>query len=308
MKIIILFLGLIFCTLSNAQNHKVVSRSALNVRENPDKQSNIIGRVSSGDIVYVINKGSKWSQINYNNQTGLVSNKYILPLQSRSKRSAESYFQGLANLFYQGPLSYLPLLIFLAFILVLILRRIFINYDTTRISIGVIGLIATCTMELFYFIHYNVGIPWFCTPDTIGWLWTIINFLLYGFILSNQIRLCFEVIAELSKDNAFNLQIGIFSIPIAVILFIIFYIADIDMIAYILGGLMLAQVVQIIVNFKLIHPWTSALLVSFLFILNTVAIICSSIYFIVMLLFIFIAIMALSLFGSGLGGSRYVRV
>lgn len=125
--------------------------------------------------------------------------------------------------FYQGPLSYLPLLIFLAFILVLILRRIFINYDTTRISIGVIGLIATCTMELFYFIRYNVGIPWFCTPDTIGWLWTIINFLLYGFILSNQIRLCFEVIAELSKDNAFNLQIGIFSIPIAVIIYHLLY-------------------------------------------------------------------------------------
>lgn len=298
MKIILLFVGLIFCMILDAQNYKVVSRSALNVREAPGTQAGVIGKLSPGDTVYVKSVANQWAQLDYNNQTGYVSKKYILPLQFRTENSAEAYFQGMANLFKQGPLSYLPLLILLTFFLTLILRKIFVNYDAAATTIGFIGLTATCIMELFYFINYNVGIPWFCYPGNVKWIWIIINFLLYGFILLRQLRLGFEVIAELCQDSTFNLKTGVYSYPIAIILLIIFSIADIDMGAYIIAGLLLAQMIQIIINFYLIRPWGNALLVSFLFLLNSVAIICSSVYFIAMLIFVVLTILTLSFIGS----------
>ncbi len=41
--------------------------------------------------------------------------------------------------------------------------------------VGSLGLAAIGVMELIFFFGYNV-LPWFCFPDEVGWLWTVVNF------------------------------------------------------------------------------------------------------------------------------------
>ena len=52
--------------------------SYLNVRQSPNTESNIVGRLKKGDYATIIEKGEEWSKIVSGNVEGYVSNKYCV--------------------------------------------------------------------------------------------------------------------------------------------------------------------------------------------------------------------------------------
>ena len=60
----------------------------------------------------------------------------------------------------------------------------------------------TCLLEILYVS--SVDDPtWFCSPDRVGWIWTVINFFLFGGVIYNQILYLFDVMGDvLANGNA----------------------------------------------------------------------------------------------------------
>lgn len=164
--------------------------------------------------------------------------------------------------------------------------------------VGSLGLAAIGVMELIFFFGYN-GLPWFCFPDEVGWLWTVVNFFLYGFVLLNQLLLNLQVIREVCYESGYNLSVGVYSYVVAVILAIIFYLADVDMGGYLICGFLVAQGVQIVMNYFIIRNFWRASVVSILFLLGSVSLIASSVFFIGVVILLAIGLFILSIAGSG---------
>ena len=68
----------------------------------------------------------------------------------------------------------------------------------------------TCLFEILYVSSVDDA-TWFCSPDRVGWIWTIINFFIFGGIVYNQILYLFDVMGDvLANGNAeCNLKMGI---------------------------------------------------------------------------------------------------
>lgn len=63
---------------TNAGTSYIVSTSStLNIRSAPNKSSNIIGNLSNGDEVLVIDSNSEWATINYGSTIGYISKSYL---------------------------------------------------------------------------------------------------------------------------------------------------------------------------------------------------------------------------------------
>ena len=149
-----------------------------------------------------------------------------------------------------------------------------------------------------FFFGYN-GLLWFCFPDEVGWLWTVVNFFLYGFVLLNQLLLNLQVIREICYESGYNLSVGVYSYVVAVILAIIFYLADVDMGEYLICGFLVAQGVQIVMNYFIIRNFWRASIVSILFLLGSVSLVASSVFFIGVVILLAIGLFILSIAGSG---------
>ncbi len=72
---------------------------------------------------------------------------------------------------------------------------------------------------------------------------------------------------------------GVYSYVVAVILAIIFYLADVDMGVYLICGFLVARCVQIVMNYFIIRNFWRASIVSILFLLGSVSLIASSSFF-----------------------------
>lgn len=107
-------------------------------------------------------------------------------------------------------------IIILCLSVILFFMRIFKKKNEPRQGITYIIsntlFLTTCALEILYVISANDAI-WFCTPNSVGWLWTIINFLLFAGMIFNQIMYLFDVFEDVfANGNAgCNLKLGIYS-------------------------------------------------------------------------------------------------
>lgn len=67
---------------------------------------------------------------------------------------------------------------------------------------------------------------WFCTPDNVGWIGAIVGFITFGLIVYNQLLCFLDTMQDLRYNTGdFDMRIGIYSWPIAIIAGIIANIA-----------------------------------------------------------------------------------
>ncbi len=64
-----------------------VTTAELNIRDNPSKESNIVGTVKRGDRINVYEFYGKWAHTKY----GWISEKYLKPTRNNSHESAAIY-------------------------------------------------------------------------------------------------------------------------------------------------------------------------------------------------------------------------
>ena len=74
--------------------------------------------------------------------------------------------------------------------------------------------LSVCALEILFVITTELfGIPWFCDPNRVGWLWTVINFIIMGGVVFNQILYLFDVISDVFENGnaGCDLRWGLYS-------------------------------------------------------------------------------------------------
>lgn len=101
---------------------------------------------------------------------------------------------------------------------ILFFMRIIKDKDETRRGTSYIVsntlFLTVCALEIIFIIStIDSGMPWFCDPNEVGWLWTIINFFLLGGVVISQILYMFDVFIDVfTNGNAgCDLRLGYFS-------------------------------------------------------------------------------------------------
>lgn len=180
--LIIFFFASLFSL--NAENieagtYTVNVSSSLTLRNAPNLHSTKIGSLVNGEVIYVENIKNGWAQVNYHSQIGYVKADYIVK-NIVNKTESEIHYNRSFNHFLYYIMPYVGLGIFILLIL-------FIRFDVDNaimVTLFILGAI-----EFLFAIGCSVkeGVnPWFCEHRDVGWIWTIINYLLLIGVLSVQ--------------------------------------------------------------------------------------------------------------------------
>jgi|GEM_PF-6136450 len=166
--------------------------------------------------------------------------------------------------------------------------------------------LTVCAIEIIHFASIEDMI-WFCVPDRVGWIWTIVNFFLLGGIVYNQILYFFDVLGDvLTKGTGCDIRFGLYSwvgsIACALLCGFFFRAG----IIWVLLLLCILQLVQSILIFRSFAPnLKGAFFAVFVYLLGTTGTILTALTFISILIIVVVALVFLWLvlkfidFGSG---------
>ena len=323
MKKYLLLLVLVFCgiVISTAQTqYEVIASSSLNVRNYASKDGYVLGKLHRGEKVdvYAINNG--WAQIRYNNRTAYVNVKYlkkssVQPTSTLQKKNSQSSFLDIDLQKYEtGDVEWI-VFVLLALSLLLWFLRKFVRGEEDGIDGGFlyyfnwIIFLLTCGFEIVYVVKMGSDTTWFCSPNYVGWLWTIINFIIFGFLVYNQILCFFGTLLDINTftGGGYEIKVGYYSWIIFLVTAIIMGIASWD--EYVIWAFILfaiCQLIQIILIFKGIVPyggWLNAILATLIYVIGSLATVIMLVHFLVLLIIVIIAIFFLSAFASSSSSS-----
>lgn len=183
-------------------------------------------------------------------------------------------------------LDAIPKIILFLFVFGLAYIAIFAIKDIFSISGMYSIFLFISILELIYFLGLG-GDAWFCSPEKVGWLWTVINFVLFAGVLYLQYYTFGLLTKRLTGRSVFSsFPIGIISGSIGVGLWL--WMPDNQTAVFIaLGILSLGQLVQLIINISR-YGFLRGLFVSILYILCFTALVIGLFYLLKILLIIFL--------------------
>ncbi|MCE8842147.1 SH3 domain-containing protein [Bacteroides thetaiotaomicron] len=181
-SILFLFISFFLCTEAFADYYRVTAPNGLNVRASANKNSEVLGQLSQGNVVDVISIENGWANINYNGWQGYVSTSYLTAVTDEgdattsTKEKSWSFFSWLFNT--EGESAWFTGLKWIFFIgIAIFLVKIALLVIVRMLGFGlVLGVIAL----LIGFI-----IKW------IGWIeaGTMWNIAKWGFYIGNVLGL-----------------------------------------------------------------------------------------------------------------------
>lgn len=86
-SILFLFISFFLCTEAFADYYRVTASNGLNVRASANKNSEVLGQLSQGNVVDVISIENGWANINYNGWQGYVSTSYLTAVTDKGEAS-----------------------------------------------------------------------------------------------------------------------------------------------------------------------------------------------------------------------------
>lgn len=191
-----------------------VSDRTLNVWETPSRQGNTVMQLNYGDLVEVVDSAADdWVCIQANGKTGYVWKIYLTP-DSEFPEEDKAENLSKSRKFIQwlkpdlnstlGHDSRWP--VYLGLILGILVAgfSLFRNDDDANplaesglTYIATFAFIGLCICEIYHFRGYEGDPTWFCSPSLVGWLWTIINFILFSLIVVGQFVAMLTLLADL---------------------------------------------------------------------------------------------------------------
>lgn len=163
--------------------------------------------------------------------------------------------------------------------------------------------LAVCVIEIIHSISIE-DLVWFCIPDKVGWLWTIVNFFLLGGIVYNQIMYLKDVIDDVfAKGNVVcDVTLGLFSWVVALVCLVLcgfFFKAGISWVIFILG---IMQFIQSILIFRSYGKnIKGAFFAVFVYLLGTIGTVLTLMTFLGILILVIIGIAIVCFFLAVLG-------
>lgn len=102
-KIVFLFL---FCLVFNGfmySQQYAIKVEKLNIRENPDKNSKVIGSYYLNDTVTVFSKDGHWLKVKLNNRDGFINENYVTKIIGKEDQHIEKGFKsGFNKVFFKS--------------------------------------------------------------------------------------------------------------------------------------------------------------------------------------------------------------
>lgn len=203
-KLALLLVLIVITALSAMADYYKVTASTLNLRSQPNSRSGVVAVVNRGETVEVSGINGKWATVDYGGRTTYAFAKYLTPTSApaataldtkvEKKGSALDAITGVLSPL-QGTMrhdSVIWLYISIGLVACFAAVNLFADEDfyfdeEAGFTVGIIGFLVLSVCEIIYFLGYTGNPIWFCTPDSVGWLWTVINFLLFGFATYTQL-------------------------------------------------------------------------------------------------------------------------
>lgn len=306
-RLCFLFLTLIIASTVNAQDkYEVTAKTFLNVRSYESSQAPVLGTIERGGIINVYSINGEWAKISFNGDTGYVNTFYIRPLpvpaagNETSGSSVDGWFHA-SN--YDCTFLIYVILALSIVLFILRKRRGDDALEDTSHKTNWIIFMTTCILELIYVSGMGSDSIWFCIPDKVGWLWTILNFILFAFVIYNQWMCFFNTLEDVRYNSyaVFDWQWGIYAWGIGIVAAIICSIFFQFLLVFVGIAFIIAQLIQIGIIFKKVLPRRGckhALICTGTYLIGSVATVIIVAHFMALLIIVLIGLFILSLLGK----------
>ena len=311
-KVLLLMTVMLCCMISMAQTkYRVTAKSSLNVRSYASAQAPVLSSIDRGEVVEVYEIENGWAKIEYEGTSAYISAKYIERMETAESKpemkDAENVLKYLSV--GKGDVKWMVYLIISlsAVLLYMRIRRGDEPLEDGEYWTNCSVFTGLCLAELAYVMMMGSNSIWFCMPDTVGWIWTIVDFLIFGFVVYNQIMCFFNTLqdTEYNSYGSFDKRWGIYSWIGGIVAAIVVGIFWGDKVVFVLGAFAICQLIQIYLIFKGVVPrggWLRAFVCLTVYLLGSLATVLVLAHFVVLLIIVVIGYIILSAIGHGSSG------
>ena len=319
MRTIVLTMMCLCCSLlAVAQTkYEVTANTFLNIRSYADANAPVLGTVDKGGKLDVYEISDGWAKIAYDGGYAYVSSAYLKKVQDVSSVvpvSDENGFDFSSWNFSRGGAEWMAYVIAVLSVGLFLIRKsrgddVPLDDSETLYKVNWILFLAVTVLELIYLAIMGSDAIWFCIPDKVGWLWTIIDFLVFGFVVYNQFMCFFNTLEDVAYNScgSFDRRWGFYSwagVIVGGIVSGIFFQAALP---FILVAFVVCQIVQIVQIFRGVTPNGGlgyAFLCTAVYLLGSISTVWILAHFLVLLIIVLVGLLVLSLIGSSKGSSR----
>lgn len=297
------------CLWCRAQTkYEVTANTFLNIRSYASEEAPVLGTIDKGGKVDVYEITDGWAKIGYDNGYAYASAKYLkkmeeeAPVANPTKRGFHFPSVGMTT----GNAEWMVYLIAALSVALFLIRK---SRRETPLEDGLyttnwVLFLTTTLSELIYLKQMGGNAIWFCIPDIVGWLWTIVNFLLFGFVVYNQLICFFNTLEDAAYNSygSFDKRWGIYSWAGGIIAGIVTGIFFPAAVAFVAIAFIICQIIQIVLIFKGVIPkggWGNALLCVAIYLLGSLSTVLILAHFVVLLIIVLVACFILYIIGQG---------
>lgn len=318
-------LVLTLCCIFHAaaqQSYVVTANTSLRIRISPNAYSSAIGSYAHGDTVRVYNLKDGWAEVRHKGLTGYVSAEYIRPAPDVSGTTSDRQDDTgrWDNLLGHLPQSRSEGLFWVMVALGAVVSIIQVHNNRNPDSyhdrpslfhVASVLFLALCVCELTYFITYTGDKTWFCSPDRVGWMATLVNFILFAIVLYLQVMAYTSLLhaADYHGRRSCDYRWGLYGGACGVVAAIVSALWFKGVLSFILIGTALTQVAQLGLlvyhNIKDGGSVPNLIYSLVLYVVGFAATLVTFLNFLPMLIFALLAFFVLAIFGGG--RNRYCR-
>ncbi len=313
MRTIVLTMLCLCCSLlAVAQTqYEVTTNTFLNIRSYADADAPVLGTVNKGEKVDVYEISNGWAKIDYDGGYAYVNSAYLKKAQKVSsvvpvKDNGEIDFSSWSfNLDGVEWMAYVIAVLSIGLYLIRRSRGDGAPLDDSEMlyKVNWILFLTVTVLELVYLAIMGSDAIWFCSPDEVGWLWTIIDFFIFAFIVYNQFMCFFNTLEDVVYNScgSFDRRWGFYSwaggIVGGIITGIFFHAA----VPYVLVAFVICQIIQIVLIFRGVVPRGGlkyAFLCTAVYLLGSISTVWILGHFVLLLLIVLAGYLILSILGS----------
>lgn len=308
---------LCYCLLAVAQTkYEVTANTFLNVRSYADEKAPVLGTIDKGGKLDVYEITDGWAKIGYDGGYAYVSSAYLKKVHtvpSVAPADSKRGFDFSSWDISKGNAEWMVYVIAVFSLVLYFIRRSRgednpLDDGGNLYRVNWILFLLVTLLELFYLAVMGSDAIWFCIPDEVGWLWTIIDFLIFGFIVYNQFMCFFNTLEDVAYNScgSFDRRWGFYSWAAAIVGGIISGIFFEAALPFILVAFVICQIIQVVLIFKGVTPNGGlgyAFLCTAVYLLGSVSTVLILAHFVVLLVIVLVGFLVLSILGAGSNGS-----
>lgn len=311
----IMILCCCFLVVKAQTHYEVTANTFLNIRSYADTEAPVLGTIDKGGKVEVYEISNGWAKIAYDGGYAYVSADYLRKVEQESADTPLPLSKGFSLDFLKGGVSdvrWLAYVLLALSVALYVMRKVRGDEDPLEGTPYVANcalFLVTALLELVYMSRMGTDATWFCSPDKVGWIWTIINFIVFGLAVFNQLTCFFNTLNDAAYNSygSFDRRWGIYSWIGGVVGGLVAAVVYQPLLVWILVLFLICQVVQVVQIVKGVAPsggWKNALLCLAVYLLGSLSTALIIVHFLVLLIIVLLGFLLLSIFAHSGSPSR----